>query len=159
MHAKCYLPRFHAVAHSFENWISRKPFRICALRTLSQNMGGWGGVHPSNRTPLSVFDRTSSLRGDARLPSTTLRPRKPGATREGTMNRAPIQAKCEERSFTPFRMTREAGLPGGNRDVPVDETGIQRTYKKRKRAPTQRNAKRDPSLRSLRLRSLRLRSG
>ena len=50
-------------------------------------------------------------------------------------------AKYEERSFTPFpsclrasRMTRKAGLPGGNQDVPVDETGIPRTYKKRESA-------------------------
>ena len=36
----CYVLSFQTAAHSLKNSISRKPFRICALRTLLQNSRG-----------------------------------------------------------------------------------------------------------------------
>lgn len=42
---------FHTVAYSLKNWISRKPFRICSLRTLSQNSRVRGSLATRHFTP------------------------------------------------------------------------------------------------------------
>jgi hypothetical protein len=103
----------------------------CAL--FRENRGG-RGVHPSKRMPLSLVDRMSSLRGDVQGACEYTWAEEAYATRgeeksegrrasrwePGRRERAspaPTQSRGEERSFTPFRMTREPGLPGRNRDA------------------------------------------
>ena len=63
-----YLPSFHAVAHSLKNWISRKPLRICRLRTLLQKQGGRGASSKHFHLSTSLPDKSLIRRafcGDA----------------------------------------------------------------------------------------------
>ena len=63
--SKAYLPHFQSLAHSLKNWISRKPFRICALRTLSQNTQGYPPLLPLRRFKMEQHKLASPLSASA----------------------------------------------------------------------------------------------
>ena len=106
--SKTYPLSFQQLVHSLKNWISRKPFPICALRTLLQKQGGRGSrngdlfrfyfnlrLPPLLLLRLSTFDIRLALSADRTPVRALVYPEARGATSAPSITSALFPA-CPE---------------------------------------------------------------